>query len=275
MIGRYQLYGLMLGLGVLNALIRPVMSAVKEQGLISIVNGFNISFVIWFTVIWAIQVLVSAPYNPYRPRDRNITILASIGLLVPMATFSWLITGCIALYFRRITKSEPLVRAALAVIAFAAFRDPLASLVLKLMTTPLLNGDAALVAAFMSLWVETVERTGNFITGDNGHQLFILTGCTSYTNLSIALLGWFTITQATLGKIGRKQWLAGTIVGIAMVVINIVRLSIMGVGPEAYYFMHDGYGTVITDILMVFVTLFISLWGCEYEYKKFHLYSHI
>lgn len=275
MIGRYQLYGMILGLGVLNALIRPVISAIEEHGPVSIMNGFNISFVIWFALIWAIQRLIASPYSPCRSQDKNMAILGSISLLVPMATFSWLVTGFVALYFRWVTGSKPLVRAALAVISFAAFREPLATIVLKLLTTPLLNGDAALVAGFLSLWVDTVERTGNFITVENGHQLFILTGCTSYTNLSIALLGWFAITQATLGKVNTKQWWAGAIVGIAIVAINIGRLSIMGGSLEAYYFMHDGYGAVITDFMMVFVTLFISLWGCVYDYKNRHLYKHI
>ena len=258
---RHQLFALMLGLGAANALARPVLVAARDEGFMAVANGFGVSFVIWLSLGWALWALVHAPGEQPRKTDYAVAGVFGLSLLIPVATVSWLVTGLVALYWMNRGTTATIAASACAVVAFAALRDPLASLVLKLLATPLLDFDAVLVAHVMGWISEGAERAGNMIYAADNHQLLILTGCTSYTNMSIALLGWFTISKATLGDNGRIQWILGLYVALTIFAINIGRLAIMGLGPAAYTFMHDSHGAPISETLMMVATVLISLWG--------------
>jgi hypothetical protein len=264
MIGKFQLYALVLSVGAINAMTRPILVAVEEQGIGVASQGFGISFVIWASLAWATYSLFSCSNRQLTISDKFSAGIVLLALMYPVATVSWLITGLAALYWRSEINSNQLVRSALAVFAFVAFRDPLASVALKLLATPLLNGDAILTANVMSVLGGNISRTGNLITNSEGHQLMILTGCTSYTNLSIALLAWFSWTQASVGAVISRHWVAAGLVVVTIVAINITRLALMGVGPDFYRFIHDGAGTVIVEAFMILATLFIANWGCRY-----------
>lgn len=275
MIGRHQLYGMVLGLGIINALIRPVMVVIESQGIASVLNGFGISFVIWSSVLWSLYMLFSGPFCQATSNDVWTSILALFGFWVPAATVSWLVVGIVALIRKNNSVGSSQTTAAYSVIVFVAFRDPLASLVLELFATPILYSDAYLTSSLMSLWDKSVSQTGNLISGIDGHKLLIMTGCTSYTNLSIALLGWYTWTQATYGTIRKPQWIAGILVVITIVTINISRLALMGIGPEIYTFMHDSDGAIIVNFLMIATTIFITHLGCRYETSNNRLLVNI
>lgn len=275
MIGRYTLFGLVLGLGCVNALIRPVIEAIQTEGAISALGGFGVSFVIWGSLYWALSTVMRCPYEAPSRNDLLAALIASLGFVFPAATISWVIVGMTALYWQHAKAGDRQVSLALSVIVFAAFRDPLASLALKLFATPLLDGDALLTSFVMQVWDGQVARTGNLITGSDGHKLLILTGCTSYTNLSIALLAWFAMTRAFVGTIHRRQIWAGVSVAIAMVVINISRLALMGIGPKTYRFIHDGDGAIIVDLVMLFTTLLITARGCGYDFSKHRLLARV
>ncbi len=258
---RHQLYAIALGLGVANALLRPVLVAAREQGVSAVADGFGVSFVIWLSLAWGFYTLWRTPGQFADSHDFAAAGVVTCGLLVPVATASWLVTGTAALYW--LGKTKPNVRAAsaCAVIAFAALRDPIASLVLRLLAGPLLDFDATLVASVLGWANDGIARAGNLIYAADGHQLLIMTGCTSYTNMSIALLGWFTISKVMAGEYGRISWPTGLLVALAIFAINIGRLAVMGLGPDAYTFMHDGLGALISEMLMLTSTIFISLLG--------------
>lgn len=275
MIGRYTLYGVVLGLGCANALIRPVMGSINTHGIEAVLSGFGITFVIWGALYWSLSVVISRPYETPNKRDYLIALAALLGFLYPSATVCWLVVGLVALSWRKWGKLDGQVTVAFSVIIFASLRDPLASLALKLFATPLLDGDALLASLVMAIWDGSVSRSGNLITGSDGHQLLILTGCTSYTNLSIALLAWFTLSQALVGSITVKQALAGAAVTLSIVVINIGRLALMGIGPNTYRYIHDGDGAIVVDIVMVLATLMITAKGCGYGFSKYRLLARI
>ncbi len=271
MISKYTLYGLVLGVGCTNALIRPVLRAIQTDGFVSVFGGFGISAVIWGALFWALSSIAKLPYEEPTRTDTVVTMIALLGFLVPAATASWVVVGLAALFWQRSHQVNKRAALALSVIVFAAFRDPLASLALKLFATPLLDGDALLASAVMQIWDSSVTRSGNLISGSNGHKLMILTGCTSYTNLSIALLAWFAMTRALVGNIHRPQIWAGVSVAFAMLAINIFRLALMGVGPETYRFIHDEEGAIIVDLVMIIATLMITARGCGYGFPKYRL----
>ena len=157
---RHQLFALMLGLGAANALARPVLVAVRDEGFMAVANGFGVSFVIWLSLGWALWALAHAPGEPPRKADHAVAGLFGLSLLIPVATVSWLITGFVALYWMNRGTTATIAASACAVVAFAALRDPLASLVLKLLATPLLDFDAVLVAHVLGWISEEAERAG-------------------------------------------------------------------------------------------------------------------
>lgn len=260
--GQNQFIALILGCGALNALVGPVLRTSHDIGWSAVTSGFSISFVIWLSIAWSLHAIWTAERTPVTQFDRRVGMAVAIGLIIPSATIAWLTTATAAIiWHRRRDNTAIAIRSALAILVFASLRDPISAAALKLLATPFLVGDAAMVSWVLNLFADIGPRHGNIITGPNNHKLLILTGCTSYTNLSLALLGWFAITLAMLGRVGRRQLLAGLFVASSIVALNVLRLTYMGLGPDAYHFAHEGAGTVIFEATITLSTMGFTFWG--------------
>jgi hypothetical protein len=261
-VSRQLIYSFAFAISAINALVRPVLSSFGEHGWLgALLNSFDIGFVIPGAFLIGLKLFL-------KPRDDNdiesydwlLIILALVILLIPSSTVAWLVMAALSAFaMSRFT--SPWARAGLSVILFTAIRDPLTTTLLKLFATPLLEIDAAMTAMLLNLFIEKAQHQGNVVTSINGHQLLILTGCTSYTNLSMALLGWFALSRNFTPTFSHHQALAGLFIATTVIGLNIVRLTIMALGPSPYYFFHDGTGGVIFEITLLVLTVGLTLNG--------------
>ncbi|PHS79024.1 MAG: hypothetical protein COB59_03820 [Rhodospirillaceae bacterium] len=262
---RHHFYSAALSIAVINAVLRPAIALIREDGwLAALMGGFGISFVIPMAFVFGIKLLLIKSRDTVCPRDWAVLIAALFALLIPSATLAWLVAAALAM-FAMSRFSDPFsnqwARAGLSIIIFAALREPMAAVLLKLLATPLLDTDAIMTAMLLKLFISDASSLGNIVTGPGGHRLLILTGCTSYTNLSIALLGWFTLSRSCRAFMDIHQVIAGLFVAGFVVGLNVVRLVLMAVGPVPYHFFHDGIGSSLFQVTLITVTILISLMG--------------
>jgi len=258
---RHHFYSAALSLAVLNAVLRPALALIREDGwLVALLGGFGLGFVIPMAFALGLKMLLIKSRDIVGPRDWAALIVVLLVLLIPSSTLAWLVTTALAM-FALSRFSDPWVRARLSIIIFAAAREPMAAVLLKLFATPLLDTDAIMTAQLLKLFISDTSSLGNIVIGPGGHRLLILTGCTSYTNLSIALLGWFTLSRSHRPSMDIHQAIAGLFVAGFVVGLNIVRLVFMAVGPVPYHFFHDGIGSTLFQVTLITVTILISLRG--------------
>lgn len=233
---------LVLAIVALNGLVGSAQSAVADTGWGAAAFGlFGTSAVVWIALSLA----------AYRLRFQKDAITVSawlaliVGLvcLVPSAQVAW---AAGTIYFTvRIAQNRwcgrPAGAGLLISLALCA-RAPATWVLTTLLAEPLLEFDAVLAGLLASLATPIVGIEGNIIIHESGHRLFVMTGCSSWNNLSLALLFWFSMTNGLLADGRRVPLWHGAMISAAVVLINVVRLSMMAQTPEDYRWLHDGSG---------------------------------
>ncbi len=67
-------------------------------------------------------------------------------------------------------------------------------------------------------------------------------GCSSVHNMSLAILLWTTVAMLFKIRIDRGYLLIGLAMVAFMFLLNVLRLSTIGLFPDHFYFLHFGAG---------------------------------
>jgi hypothetical protein len=129
------------------------------------------------------------------------------------------------------------------------------------MSDLLLQADAVLVG-----WIVGTERSGNAVMfADGWGYLFIAPGCSSLTNVSLAVLAWVLFTQALGRRVGLGDvgyCLAGC---AAVVLVNVVRIGLIGLHREHFELIHGPVGGSIAGFFALAAIFGINMIGARRE----------
>lgn len=258
-----RLLGACLALGAANALSKPIAALLQNapDRLEALAAGGGVSWVIWLALAAGLYLLWQAPARPAGSAERRLCLLALFAFLVPNASASWLACAGLALAALALRRGSAAERAGLAILAALALREPLTAALLQLAADPLLRLDAWLVDGLRRLAGEASRLEGNIVSGNGSHRLLILTGCASFSNVSLALLGWFTLSRCGLQPWTPRTWHAGLALVFAVVGLNATRLALMAQDAATYRWLHDGPGPELFGVGLVVATLSLTHWG--------------
>lgn len=220
-------------------------------------NGFGHSFVIWLVLILALKKLFESPFDSSKPSTKDIVTLVILALLIifPSAILSWVIAALVCLIWlqqRTLSRDHKIV----ATIIFAlSLREPICQLMLTLFADQILSFDAWYSNLFLSLYQIKAQVIGNSIVQENGYSLLILTGCSAFTNLSLAILLWFTLTLLINGVLGRNDFFKLALLISLLLLINGIRLSLMSIGHTWYLLLHEGETPILFEILTILIAI--------------------
>jgi hypothetical protein len=111
-------------------------------------------------------------------------------------------------------------------------------LILRLFAAPILSLDAHVVGAAIGSRV-----SGNAVHFAGSSEEFLIGGgCSSVHNMSLAILLWTTVAMLFKIRIDRGYLLIGLAMVTFMFLLNVVRLSTIGLFPDHFYFLHFGAG---------------------------------
>jgi hypothetical protein len=227
-----------------GALAGPVATSVRNEGLAgAALDLLGVSAATWLAAGIGLAALrrgasIAVPMLP------AAYAMALVGLL-PSANLSWLaLAALLCLLLLRGGHDAP-TRTGLVILTVLALREPLASLALSLLAAPLVSLDAAMVARLLELAGTQSTRTGNIVENAEGLKLIVLTGCASFSNLSLALLAWFAVVRGAGMPLRARQRAAGIVLAVLLVFVNIARLAAMSLSPQAYAWIHDGMGAEV------------------------------
>ena len=250
--------------GILPALILSLDSSSIMDAFFS---GFGQSFIIWFS-LWVALHLYLADKTPYKVSEQRpnwqylLAFTLSVSLIFPFALSSWLCATLAAFIWRaNMSKEERRSGrgyAALLIIALA-IREPCTQFFLQVTAEQVLALDAQLAFFLLQLFVEGVSLQNNIIVNEQGANLIILTGCSAFGNLSLALLLYLSFKLYWFHTLDRKDGYRVLLLVFLVLLSNSSRLALMTLSHDSYAFIHDGLGADLFDTLVLMLPLLILL----------------
>ena len=243
-------------LGFSNGIFERIAWAIANVTIANaILVTFGISVLVWVACFIAVSLLLRQPPEPMTRNDLILGVAVFVAVLVPSARASWIALTGLGIYgLRCFEAGAPARRAAFVILAVTV---PMfwSRLVFAMLSDWILRADAILV----SLIVGT-ERVGNTVGfADNSGFLFILPACSSLADVSLAVLGWALFTQALTRRPTLKDVWWCLAACSAVIVINVMRIALIGLHPEHFELIHGAVGAGVAGFLALVAIVGINL----------------
>ena len=246
-----------------NALLPAMLTSIKQGVYSALSNGMGHSFVIWFCLLLAARSGMDANRLLFTPTHREkkghtptlFTLLLLPLIIIPSATLSWVLCAVFCLIWLQQTKRLRVQRVAALIILAIAVRDPACQFFLNMFADQILSFDAWLSGLLLHLSGTDFYIDNNTISQANGYSLLILTGCSAFHNLSLALLLWLSLSLYSNQQIISKDYVRSALLVLVVLGINGTRLALMAINNSWYLYLHDGNGALLIDALIVLQTL--------------------
>lgn len=256
-----------------NALLPAALTSLQHQSFGSaLISGFNQSLVIWFAIACCIYLCIQGfrldtQYTANVKASKVIystVIICALLLMIPSALLGWIICAFSALLWWLQHPKSPHQRAAAILLLATALREPLTFLTLNLLSNQILAFDSLMTTVILNLFNTQNSVLSNIIQTEN-FSLLILTGCSAFKNISLALLFWLALCM-TLHQSTQRQDITRICLLIILVLLtNAIRLSLMTVSASYYDFYHEGYGADIFNTTILLMPLTCIPWRRENE----------
>lgn len=241
-----------------SAIYSKIVFTVYSYGLLSsALNTFNVSAVVWFAAYLAISLMRKSNYPP-STADKIILGIFAIGCLAPLGTMMWAVLTMFGayLFFTDRTAERNNARAGWLIMAMTV---PMfwGRRIFQIFSEYILSIDAG----FVSLITNT-ERISNLvrIPGRDGY-LEIADACSSFANVSLAILLWVAFTQHRGIRWSGMNIFWCLLGCLSIMAINTFRISLIGFFPEYYSLIHGETGATVAAWLYIIVTLLIYNYG--------------
>jgi hypothetical protein len=250
-------------LAAANGLEVYVVNSIVTQGWsVALFDLFGVSAIVWLACIAGANLLYSS-----RTGETLATSDAAVGLVVlvltilPFERVSWFALTALSLYMLCVSPAQSFRRRG-ALIALALTGPMLWGPALMLVFGPtILKADAVLVSGVIG-----TDHVGNVFSGTIGSngaptQYVIYPDCSSLRGMSIAVLAFVTITNALGIAWSRRHFTFGLVATLSVLVVNVTRLSLIGLFPSHFSVIHGMPGSAIAAWLSLVLVIAISLIG--------------
>ncbi len=180
-------------------------------------------------------------------------------LFVPTGRMIWLSATGLAGYLCLFNDGDRRLRSAGIVLAALSVQELWGHLFFNLIALHLLRVETAAVGFMLEMSRAGTSWKGNIITGPAGDGLAIFAPCSSFHNLSLALLCWVTVTRMRCQDWSRRTFVVGAVIGITMISFNFARLYLMALDADSYDLWHQGVGAEIFAVGTSLTVLLICL----------------
>jgi hypothetical protein len=216
-------------------------------------------YMAWYAVFRLLGASKAAPVA--RTRDVLIVMALCLLLFLPTERMIWVVASGIAVYVWSCSRGDLSMRAAGVVLAALSVQEFWGHLFFNLIAMPLLRAETAVVGTVLQLTHAGTMWRDNIITTASGDGIVLFPYCSSFHNVSLALLCWLTLTRLRHLTWRRHDFVVGGLAAGTMVLLNTARLYLMALDVGAYHFLHDGAGSQIFQIGSSISVLLLTLHG--------------
>ncbi|MBU1336409.1 MAG: hypothetical protein KJ944_07460 [Alphaproteobacteria bacterium] len=244
----------LIAVGFANGISERIFAAISAGNILpAILNTFDISIFVWLALIAGLLLVGRSPPTVPKRSDWLLISAAGMGMLLPVPALSWLAVSGVGLSLLiRSTPGGTLWRGAAILLAMTI---PMfwARVLMSLFGDAILAADATLIA-----WTIGSARNGNLVPfADGSGAMWIAPACSSLTNLSLTILAFVSLVNATSGKWSLATLGFGLLTCALVVLINVTRISLIGYYPGHFELIHGQVGASVagwtTTVLIVVV----------------------
>jgi hypothetical protein len=254
-------------LAAANGLEASVVGSVLTHGWFNaLLDLFGVSAVVWIACFAAANLLYGSRLNEMITTLDAVVGLAVLALtILPFERVSWFALTALSLYMLWASSAQSLRRRG-ALIALAITGPMLWGPALMLICGPtILKGDAVLVSGLIG-----TEHVGNVFLGAIGSdgsptRYMVYPDCSSLRGMSIAVLAFVTITNVLGITWSARHFVFGVFATLSVLVVNVTRLSLIGLFPAYFSAIHGMPGSAIAAWLSLALVIAISLVGVGRE----------
>ncbi len=226
------------------------------------------NLIYWFSCFVIISGLLDSDGKAEASRFDLLMVL-TVGILLVISSFIGyrfyigVLTTLAALYILRLHSTDTSLKTVGTVLLALSVHLIWAPLIYRIFTPELLMADALAVNSVLSAIRPDISLIGTTFTS-SGHTVTLVGACSSFQNVSIALLASVTFTMYI-----RPYWVRSDVYWIlaicaAMIAINVVRLGVLAWNRDSYLFWHNGVGMQILALVQTFIVCSISYLGAQY-----------
>jgi exosortase/archaeosortase family protein len=197
----------------------------------------------------------------------DIALLSAVGAAILLASFLpyrfavGLLATIIAAYLLLAHDGDRNLKAAGAVLLALSGQLVWGPILFQFFTPELLRADATIVGEILGSLRPDIAWTGTSFLGRDGHSIALVGACSSFNNVSTAVLACATIAMLTRTEWQRRDIAAMAIACVAMILINALRICLLAWSGGFYLFWHDGAGVQILGISETLIVLLIAWRG--------------
>lgn len=234
-------------------------SASPGQALSDLASVSVFQIMAWYAIF---RLLTSSDRTQFaQPRDILIALALCLPLFLPTSrTIKVLALGAAIFCWVR-GRDDPKLRAAGVVLAALTIQEYWGRIVFDLFTLPLLRAETAVVGTLVQAVRAGTVWQSNVISGPSGFGIIVYSGCSSFHNLSLAMLCWVTVSRLRNLDWRSRDLVTGGVIGITMIACNVARLCLMAWSLDFYEYWHNGLGAQIFAVGASVMVLVLSLYG--------------
>jgi len=223
--------------------------------------AFNISAIVWAAYYLALNSIIASNAVGSPTRLDWTLCIASISIcFLPIGGTAWLLMFAIGIFL--VLTSNGLREWSNAGWVFMAITVPefWGRRIFNFFSDFILEIDAKFVSALTQ-----TERMGNVVEmPGGGGALIIGAPCSSMANVSLAVLCWVLFSRYRVHRWSYWNIFWCLLTAISIMLINVIRITIIGYYPQYYIFLHDGGGVVVFSWLSAAAAVGISLIGVRH-----------
>lgn len=242
----------------INALLPSFINAlIYEKFTHAALRGFGHSYVIWMCIGLALTLAWQQREHFKELNQTQLLLLLALCLLLimPSSILCWFVCAAMSLLWLQLNKQDKALKVVCSMLVVISLREPLCQALLHLFAEQILTIDAWLSGALLKFTDQTITVSGNTISQVDGHTLLILTGCSAFNNLSLAMLLWFCLSMYLHTSIQRPDYQRLVILLTTILSINTGRLALMAINEDWYHYLHDGRSQELIDFLTISIAL--------------------
>jgi hypothetical protein len=119
----------------------------------------------------------------------------------------------------------------------------------QIVCEPIIQAEVFVIAKAGQLLGFGLSLDGIRIISPNGWFVYLMDGCSSFHNASLAVLVWLSLVKLAGSRVSGSKLMALGIGVLAIVCLNALRILLMTPSEEAYLFWHEGSGATLFSCL--------------------------
>jgi hypothetical protein len=248
-------------LGCANGLLGRMIQSISFDNWMGAVAGIDINVIVLFACFAGISEAWTSDREELRPLDLLVGGIFLLLVLLPIYPVSWVAMTGLCLYVLASANGSAARRRGAIILLTLTVPMLWSRLMFQFFANLILDADALLVSSLLG-----TGRTGNMVGfADNSGFMVVLQRCSSLANMSLAFLCWISVTQWARHRWTPIDLFWSGLACASVIAVNVTRISLMGINHGWYKSIHNEWGDMVTNTVMLALMIMFSVIGARRE----------